>query len=146
MKLSKEEQEKRINKCKGKSLAELRPDLAKEWDYEKNEDLTPEMVTCGSGKDIWWLCDKGHEYVAKPISRKRGDGCYYCSEHRVLSGFNDLYTKYPLLASEWDYTKNEVSPQHIYCLFINHETFLSMFFTSRNQRKPWEVYVYQPSM
>lgn len=30
------------------SLAEARPDLAKEWNYEKNGDLRPEDVSCGS--------------------------------------------------------------------------------------------------
>ena len=32
------------------SLAEARPDLAKEWNYEKNGDLRPEDVSCGSNK------------------------------------------------------------------------------------------------
>ena len=36
------------------SLAEARPDLAKEWNYEKNGDLKPEDVSCGSGKKVWW--------------------------------------------------------------------------------------------
>lgn len=36
------------------SLAEARPDLAKEWNYEKNGDLKPEDVSCGSHKKVWW--------------------------------------------------------------------------------------------
>lgn len=34
------------------SLAEARPDLAKEWNYEKNGDLRPEDVSCGSNKTV----------------------------------------------------------------------------------------------
>ena len=36
------------------SLAEARPDLAKEWNYEKNGDLKPKDVSCGSNKKVWW--------------------------------------------------------------------------------------------
>ena len=32
------------------SLAEARPDLAKEWNYEKNGDLRPEDMSYGSKK------------------------------------------------------------------------------------------------
>lgn len=34
------------------SLAEARPDLAKEWNYEKNGGLKPEDVSCGSNKKV----------------------------------------------------------------------------------------------
>jgi hypothetical protein len=37
------------------SLAHGRPDLAAEWDDEKNSLLVTE-VSCGSDKKIWWLC------------------------------------------------------------------------------------------
>ena len=33
------------------------PNLAKEWDHEKNEKK-PEDYTAGSGKKIWWICSK----------------------------------------------------------------------------------------
>lgn len=35
------------------SLAEKRPDLAKEWNYEKNGNLRPEDVTVNSHKKVW---------------------------------------------------------------------------------------------
>lgn len=38
------------------SLAEARPDLAKEWNYEKNGDLRPEDVSCGSNKKYGGSC------------------------------------------------------------------------------------------
>ena len=30
------------------------PELAKEWDYQKNDKLRPEQVTKGSKRKIWW--------------------------------------------------------------------------------------------
>lgn len=34
--------------------------LLDQWDREKNGELTPQNVTRGSGKAIYWICDKGH--------------------------------------------------------------------------------------
>ena len=50
-------------------LATTNPDLAKEWNYDKNIDLTPCDVTAGSRKKVWWLCEKGHAYEQLIIKR-----------------------------------------------------------------------------
>lgn len=80
-------------------LATTNPALAKEWNYEKNGNLTPHDITAGSRKKVWWLCEKGHAYEQLIIKRSsRGAACPYCSGHKVLRGFNDLATVNPLLA------------------------------------------------
>ena len=38
------------------------PDLAKQWHPTKNGTLTPADVTLHSGKKVWWMYDKGHEW------------------------------------------------------------------------------------
>ena len=66
---------------KKKSLAETYPEVAKQWHPTKNGDLTPNNVTPGSNKKVWWKCDKGddHEWES-PINRiSRGGGCSICS-------------------------------------------------------------------
>ena len=69
-----------------KSLLKTHPELAKEWDYEKNNPLKPEDITYGSKKLVWWLCEKGHSYESRPNSRTaRKDGCPYCSGRRSLT-------------------------------------------------------------
>ena len=35
-------------------LATLYPEIVKEWDYQKNENLKPEETTCRGNKRIWW--------------------------------------------------------------------------------------------
>lgn len=94
-----------------KSLAEERPDLLKEWDYEKNNELGifPDKVTCRAGKKVWWKCSKGHSYFTLISSRTGGreSGCPICSNRVVLKGFNDLSTLFPNVASEWDYDLNK---------------------------------------
>ena len=47
---------------KGKSLAEVNPELAKQWHPTKNDDLTPFNVTTGSKKKVWWKYDKAHDH------------------------------------------------------------------------------------
>lgn len=47
------------------SLKNIAPKVARFWDYDKNEDLTPDKVTKGSDKSVYWCCDKGHTWEAK---------------------------------------------------------------------------------
>ena len=87
-------------------LATLNPLLAQEWNYEKNEDLKPEQFTVGSGKKVWWRCQKGHEWQSHINNRNKGIGCPYCSGRYAIVGETDLQTVNPLLAKEWSYEKN----------------------------------------
>ncbi len=90
------------------------PVLAKEWNYDKNSNLKPSEVSPNTTRKVWWVCDKGHEWKASISDRQRGDGCPYCSGHTVLSGYNDLKTKNPGLAKEWNYKKNEnLTPEKV---------------------------------
>ena len=96
-------------------LAEIRPELAKEWDYEKNKDtgLTPDNVKSKSGKKVGWVCPKGHRYDAVIASRTSGTGCPYCSNNKV-SIENSLFTLKPELVQEWDLELNgELTPKDV---------------------------------
>ncbi len=83
-------------------LSKTHPKLAKEaygWD--------PSINTAGSRKKVEWKCSYGHIWPAAIYSRASGRGCPYCSNRKVLSGFNDLSTTHPELAKEaygWDPT------------------------------------------
>ncbi len=85
-------------------LATLYPDIAAQWDEEKNGALHPSNVTAGSNRRVWWRCEKGHSYRA--VIAQRGDGCPYCANRKVLPGFNDLATAAPLVAKQWHETLN----------------------------------------
>ena len=87
-------------------LQTLNPTLAKEWNYEKNNGLTPLAVTANSSKKIWWECSKGHEWKATIGSRNAGSRCPYCSGKLVIIGETDLQTVNKKLANEWNYDKN----------------------------------------
>lgn len=106
------------------SLAEKCPEVAAEWSFEKNKGLTNsyghdysrlELVPPSSGVYAWWICPNGHEYEMMISSRTNGhQKCPYCSNRRVLSGYNDLATKRPDIAAEWHPTLNgDVLPSQV---------------------------------
>ena len=96
-------------------LATLNPTLAKEWNYALNQDLKPEDFTANSGKKVWWICSKGHNYQAAIINKNKGAGYPYCSNQKLLQGYNDLETLNPLLAKEWNYSLNkELKPSDVF--------------------------------
>ena len=75
------------NEMKLKNMKELihpkNPNLATEWNYDKNNDLTPRDVTPNSHKKVWWKCSEGHEWQAIIKNRNKGRGCSQCTkQHR----------------------------------------------------------------
>ena len=91
-------------------LATVSPDIAKEWDYEKNSPLKPDEVVAFYSKKVWWRCkDCGNSWQASPNARARR-GCPYCCNHIKIEGFNDFESQYPGLVKEWDYDKNKKLP------------------------------------
>ena len=73
---------------KPNNLAVLYPGLIRQWDYEKNNGLTPQEVTAGSQKKVYWICEKGHSFDMDIRSRTKGQGCPYCNNRRILPGYN----------------------------------------------------------
>lgn len=90
------------------------PKLALLWNNNKNMSIQPNAVSPMSNKKVWWICEKNHEWQESVINVAKGNGCPYCSNHRVLIGYNDFQTLYPDLANEWDYDKNnEFKPSDV---------------------------------
>ena len=87
-------------------LVTLRPDLAAQWHPEKNGKLSPENISPGSDKKVWWQCERGHAYQSCVSSRADGTGCPYCAGKKAWPGFNDLGTLFPDLAQQWHSTLN----------------------------------------
>lgn len=93
----------------------LFPNLASEWHPEKNEAMTPNDVTPGSGKKVWWRCsvDPSHEWEAAVYSRVCGNGCPVCSG-QLVTPRTSLQTLYPNIAAEWHTEKNgSLSPNDV---------------------------------
>ena len=93
------------------SLASVHPELIPEWS-ERNLPLTPDKITFGSNKRVWWKGACGHEWETSVKARSKGEKCPICSGARVIEGINDLATLKPLLAQEWS-EKNELKPTEV---------------------------------
>lgn len=108
--------EKKNNKA---SLAELRPDLVAEWDFEKNGDLRPEQVTAFSLRKVWWKCSRcGQSWASSIEGRVQGCSCPW--EARMV--WDGCSSK---LVAEWDAEGNGE---------LNVNRFFAMF-----RRKVWWV-------
>lgn len=100
------------------SLAAMRPELVREWS-EKNLPLTPDKITYGSNKIVWWKAACGHKWEASVKSRTvNGTGCPYCSPNKGLEGFNDLASQMPEIADEWSEKNYPLLPTMV-TLFAN---------------------------
>ena len=71
-------------------LATVFPQLARQWDQERNGALTPQQVSPYSNRAVWWRCGLGHSWHAAISTRAWGSDCPYCAGRKVLAGFNDL--------------------------------------------------------
>ena len=97
-------------------LADVRPELINEWS-QRNLPLTPDSVTHGSNKIVWWNGKCGYEWRASIKNRViSGSGCPYCSHNAILEGYNDLASQKPELAAEWSYKNAPLLPTQVQSL------------------------------
>lgn len=98
----------------GNLLSEVHPELIEQWS-ERNLPLTPDKITYGSNKVVWWKCREcGNEWQSVVYARIKGTVCPVCADRAVMAGYNDLATTDANLLSEWDYEKNkDISPDKI---------------------------------
>lgn len=77
------------------------PEFAKEA-----SGWNPSEVLYGTNRKYLWRCELGHEWRVSPRQRySKETGCPICANKQLLTGFNDLATRFPLLAAEayeWD--------------------------------------------
>lgn len=95
-------------------LETIEPSAARQWIPEKNGGRLPSEFTRFSHFNAMWICDQGHEYAAPIYRRSRGCGCPICDGKRIIPGTNDLRTRAPRLAREWDNKGNgDVTPDKV---------------------------------
>ena len=92
------------------------PGIAKEWHPTKNGKKHPDDYFSSSHKKVWWLGKCGHEWQASIGDRVYAkNNCPYCSNSRLLKGYNDLKTKNPKLVKEWNKDKNrDIKPDEFF--------------------------------
>lgn len=94
------------------TLRKLNPIATGQWDYNRNDDLTPDNVSGKSGKEAWFICttNKSHRWKVKIYQRtsKKGENidCPYCSGRQAFPGETDLLTSCKETKIFWDYHSN----------------------------------------
>ncbi len=107
-------QEQYISSIKENSIFVIKPTLCEEWNYIKNKNITPDMISYSSAKKVWWTCPIcKNDYTASVYSRYNGTACPYCTNRILISGKNDLATTNPNLAKEWNVVKNKFKPEEV---------------------------------
>lgn len=104
------------------SLLEAYPEIASQWDYGKNIGFTPDNVTYGSNKKVWWICPICGQSYQKKISNRtapskrenESNSCPICLGRIIIPEYNSLKAKFPeIVEKEWDYKRNTVEPDMI---------------------------------
>lgn len=99
-----------------RTLEAVYPEIAKEWNYEKNGDLLPSHISKSSAVRVWWKCSKGHEWQTSVNNRTSShhSGCPYCNGHSISLEHSLAYL-YPELAFQWHPTKNgTLTPSQVF--------------------------------
>ena len=102
------------------SFQDKYPELMIFWDWEENnkEQIYPDKIVSGSTIKANFICEKNHKWKSCINKFVKSTKCPYCTNKKVLSGFNDFETwciknnkKY--LLDEWDYELNTFTPKEI---------------------------------
>jgi hypothetical protein len=97
------------------NLPVIHPALAGQRHPTRNDPITPLYMAPSSSKRVWWLCSKGHEWIAAVSNRANGSRCPYWSDNKVCDD-NCLETLAPHIAKEWHPQKNgDLTPRDLTC-------------------------------
>lgn len=59
-------------------LATTNPELLDEWDFDKNQSISPYEIQAGTEKKVWWKCKKCGNSWKSLISSRSTKGCPKC--------------------------------------------------------------------
>ena len=111
-------QQQRWQLDSGPDTSLLAEELQAQWHEQLNMHLGNILITPGSNRKVWWLCDQcpdglPHIWEAAVLKRTYGRGCPFCSGNTICQ-HNALARKAPEVALLWDATKNHlVSPDQV---------------------------------
>jgi very-short-patch-repair endonuclease len=90
-----------------KYLFSEKPTFLKHWDYDNNT-IDPLLVTSGSKRQVYLVCENGHKFSRLPVRLFRSNNIY-CAEcnGQKVTDYNRLDLSHPNILGEWDYKKNK---------------------------------------
>ena len=123
-------------------LETLYPELASEWDMDRNGVITPNMFTSKSRKFVFWRCGKGHLWKDRISDGADGAGCPVCEEiHDEEMKHNSI--RFYAKRAEVEFYENDEEPIGIPIQFYFPNQKLAIeFYENRKPtkaQKNWEV-------
>lgn len=103
----------RVNGVNKSGSIESNLELISEWDFSKNK-LQPKDVSPGSQIQLWWKCEKGHEWQAPAQTRTAGHGCKICALHGTSNAERDLSAFVSSLGVEVRDHHRQIDPRYEY--------------------------------
>lgn len=92
-------------------LQTTHPELALEWSLENSKASSE--VRANESHSALWLASCGHEWEARIYDRaNKNSKCPYCSNQKLLNGFNDVSTLKPFVLAFWS-SDNLLKPNDI---------------------------------
>ena len=85
-----------------KCVSDAFPEALSEW----NDDSNPNDITIGSGREIKWKCNKGHEWTKPPAQRFRNGKVSPCPSCKLGPTISETH---PLALLDWDDQENDPS-------------------------------------
>ena len=97
-------------------MATTHPEIASYFHPTKNGNYTTKNLKAGSGKNIWWRCENGHEWVASPANMKKPNRRSFCPECKTVEVpswiKNSMAEVRPDMAAAFHPTKNSNFTPH----------------------------------
>jgi len=96
--------------CKHNSFKYTHPEIAIQWHTFKNGELKAEQFSFGSGQNIWWICEKKHEWLSNISNRcSEKSGCPYCVNKTEQKLYDALIQHYLQLKQQYkvEWCKNK---------------------------------------
>lgn len=91
------------------SFAVEHPFLAKLWHPSKNGSLSADAVDSRHPAEVWWQCERGHEFRRAPLQMPHDSSCPTCALAEV-----SLAKLFPAIAAEWHPERNgEITPEAV---------------------------------
>lgn len=131
---------------KNNCLAMCCAELVKEWNTDKNINVTPYDVTTGTHKKVWWKCSEcGYEWIASINNRVKGRGCPRCKQSKGEKKIREWLSKNSIkFIQEYDQFPNLLSkngnplrfdfylPDYNYCIEYDGEFHYKKLYDEQN--------------
>lgn len=96
-----------------KSLSTARPDLAGQFHLSKNSGISPDEIPYLYKKEVWWFCEKGHEWCEKVSSRSRQKH----ADCKICGSLANTHSEQHLLLAARLQSPWQIPPYAIYWIF-----------------------------